>query len=204
MCVSSHPFGQRNRAALVFLFLIQLWLRVHVRVLLLLIARRRNYARCLYAFGRCLGQLVHAFSRLDPYEQPAAFPDDEELGRQTGFKHVFYWESSRCNITRDCLDPNDVLTSAFSSLGEFARFSRGIGYARLDRLQHVEITLVGNQYFTEPADAKGRIPFSRRTYALTWLPDCPSVISIVVSIGRPAIVAASTSVSIILLLVLLF
>ncbi|KAK0709819.1 hypothetical protein B0T26DRAFT_619536, partial [Lasiosphaeria miniovina] len=151
------------------------------------------------------GQLVHAFSRLDPFEQPAAFPNDEELGRQTGFKHVFYWGSSRCNITHDCFDPNDVLrvllvskrflfigahcfyglnTFAFSSLGEFARFSHGIGYARLDRLQHVEITLVGSQYVTEPADAKDRTPFSQRTHALTWLPDCHRLRTLVFHINE--------------------
>ncbi|KAK3682416.1 hypothetical protein B0T22DRAFT_282932 [Podospora appendiculata] len=161
--------------------------------------------------------LIHAFSRLDPFVRPASFPSAEELRRnRSGLKTYFYWGRRECNITEDGKDPNDVLhilfvskrfcwigvhcfyglnTFAFSSLGEWQRFGNGIGDARLERLQHIELTWRGQQYFTvappppppNPDPRKKcdpRIPFSYRTFGLSLLPDCRRLRTLVVHVNE--------------------
>ncbi|KAG7147375.1 hypothetical protein HYQ46_003779 [Verticillium longisporum] len=54
-------------------------------------------------------------------------------------------------------------TFAFSSLGEFGRFCRGIGSARAQRIQHIEILWQGNQTLTFTPNSRGQWT-SRRTY----------------------------------------
>ncbi|EEY23169.1 conserved hypothetical protein [Verticillium alfalfae VaMs.102] len=54
-------------------------------------------------------------------------------------------------------------TFAFSSLGEFGRFCRGIGSARAQRIQHIEILWQGNQTLTFTPTSRGQWT-SRRTY----------------------------------------
>ncbi|KAK3349114.1 hypothetical protein B0T25DRAFT_519408 [Lasiosphaeria hispida] len=134
-------------------------------------------------------QLVRGSFRVDPDD----FPTANELGtKRTGFKNMFYWGPRECNIIRNGRDPREVLkallackhflfvgthcfyalnTFAFSSLGEFYRFCTGIGAARVDRLQNLEITLMGNQYITVQPDPRQRYKqaYSLRSHALCWL-----------------------------------
>ncbi|KAL2162248.1 hypothetical protein VTH06DRAFT_7161 [Thermothelomyces fergusii] len=138
-------------------------------------------------------QIVHCLSRLDPFVQPDDFPSAEELGpTRSGLMNRFFWGKRRCNLTQDGVEPNRLLavlgvsrrlhflgvhifyglnTFAFSSLGELGRFCQGSGPARVARIQHVELFLSGSQYLTAGPDTRGRAPFSRRTYPLTWLAD---------------------------------
>ncbi|KAK3332176.1 hypothetical protein B0T19DRAFT_97517 [Cercophora scortea] len=153
--------------------------------------------------------LIHAFSRLDPFVRPASFPSAEESTRsRSGLKTYFYWGPRECSLTEDGKEPNDVLriffvsrrffwigvhcfyglnTFAFSSLGEWQRFGQGIGYARLERMQHIELTWRGQQYLTvPPLDERpsSRIPFSCRTFGLSLLPDCRRLRTIVVHVNE--------------------
>jgi len=158
-------------------------------------------------------RLIHCFSRLDFYEAPAVFPSEAELGdRRSGLTTGFYWGiGRRCSLSQDCQEPDDVLrvlrvskhwlelgahvfyglnTFAFSSLGEFHRFCKGIGQARVERLQHIEITFVGNQFLTAPRtmDAAGNLraqpPFSLRTQPLKWLQECRRLRTLVIHINE--------------------
>jgi hypothetical protein len=56
---------------------------------------------------------------------------------------------------------------AFSSLGEWGRFAKGIG-SRLQRVQHIELLWVGSQHLTSKPTLKGKTT-SRRTLDLIWL-----------------------------------
>jgi hypothetical protein len=78
-------------------------------------------------------------------------------------------------------------TFAFSSLGEFYRFGKGIGLPRLARIQHIELTWLGSQYLTAktPAGKKKR-PYSLRTSALYWLQECTRLRTLVVHINESA------------------
>ena len=152
------------------------------------------------------GQLVHCISRLDPFEAPASFPDDTELGaRRSGLPKRFFFGRGACSIARGGGDPGEELgvlaasrrmhflgvhifyglnTFAFSSLGELGRFCQGSGAARVARVQHVELLLTGSQYLTAPPDERGRAPLSRRTYPLTWLAEMPRLRTLVVHINE--------------------
>ncbi len=101
------------------------------------------------------GQLVHALSRLDHFVVPETLPTDKELKAQSGLPNRFFISSeepANCSITHDTSSPNELLrvlnvskrwlflgvhafyglnTFAFSSLGEFSRFMRGIGPRRV-------------------------------------------------------------------------
>ncbi|KAH7630199.1 hypothetical protein B0T09DRAFT_357786 [Sordaria sp. MPI-SDFR-AT-0083] len=150
------------------------------------------------------GKLVHAISRLDPFVPLKEFPEEAALSRRSGLKRFFFFER-KCSITHSGQAPNDLLrmllvsrrfyfigihafcglnTFAFSSLGEFHRFCQGIGPARVERLQHLEITLTGNQYLTVALDPKGRLPYSRRTFGLSFLPDCQRLKTLVIHIDE--------------------
>ncbi|KAK0640858.1 hypothetical protein B0T16DRAFT_461000 [Cercophora newfieldiana] len=168
-------------------------------------------------------RLVHCFSRLDPHEPLAAFPTEAQLGpRRSGLNRGFYWGvPRRLSISQDLQDGDDVLrvlrvnkhfnflgthcfygmnTFAFSSLGEFYRFCQGSGQARVERIQHIEITLVGNQYLTAPRQLRPNAaafptpelarkplpPFSLRTHALRWLQECRRLRTLVVHINEQA------------------
>ncbi|KAK0617039.1 hypothetical protein B0T14DRAFT_435729, partial [Immersiella caudata] len=157
------------------------------------------------------GRLIHCFSRLDPFEPLADFPSLEELGpRRSGLTTGFYWGKERlCSLSQDCQNPTDTLrilevnkhfnfigthcfyglnTFAFSSLGEFYRFCQGIGRARAERLQNIEITFVGNQFLTAPRElrpnAEAAPPYSQRTHALIWLQECRRLRTLVVHINE--------------------
>ncbi|KAK0708078.1 hypothetical protein B0H67DRAFT_603155 [Lasiosphaeris hirsuta] len=158
-------------------------------------------------------QLIHCFSRLDPLVEPDDFPGAAELGdRRTGFRNRFYWGPRGCSITYDGHKPGDLLkvllvckhflfigshcfyglnTFAFSSLGEFYRFCNGIGAARTDRLQNLEITLLGNQHITlKPEPRRNGAPrankqaASLRTHALCRLTECHRLRTLVVHVNE--------------------
>ncbi|KAK3492551.1 uncharacterized protein B0T23DRAFT_144476 [Neurospora hispaniola] len=150
-------------------------------------------------------KLIHVISRLDPFVPNQDFPEEAALRNRSGLKNVFFWGERRCNITNSGQNPNSLLrillvcrrfffigihcfyglnTFAFSSLGEFSRFCQGIGPARISRLQHLEITLMGNQYLTVPLDRNGRIPVSRRTSPLSFLLDCHRLKSLVIFVNE--------------------
>jgi hypothetical protein len=110
---------------------------------------------------------IHCFSRLDPFAAPASWPVSKSA---SGMYNRFYWGEERLlNLKEDTVDPQQVLrlllvskgfyfkgvhafyglnTFAFSSIGEFGRFCKGIGRERAARLQHVELTWTGSQYLT--------------------------------------------------------
>ena len=110
---------------------------------------------------------IHCFSRLDPFTAPASWPVSKS---GSGMYNRFYWGEDRLlNLFEDTADPQDVLklllvskafyfngvhafyglnTFAFSSIGEFGRFCKGIGQERAARLQHLELTWTGSQYLT--------------------------------------------------------
>lgn len=110
---------------------------------------------------------VHCFSRLDPFAVPASWPISHS---SSGMYNRFYWGEERLlNLEKDSVCPQDILglllvsksfyfkgvhafyglnTFAFSSIGEFGRFCKGIGRQRVARLQHIEITWTGSQYLT--------------------------------------------------------
>lgn len=78
-------------------------------------------------------------------------------------------------------------TFAFSSLGEYYRFSKGIGLPRLARIQHIELTWLGSQYLTAKIPlGKTKPPYSIRTSALYWLQQSPRLRSLVVHINETA------------------
>ncbi|KAL2119849.1 hypothetical protein VTJ04DRAFT_6810 [Mycothermus thermophilus] len=150
-------------------------------------------------------ELIHCLSRLDKFQQPDSFPSAEELGDNcSGLPKRFFWGRRNCNITQDGVDPQRLLavlgvnrqllflgvhifyglnTFAFSSLGEMGRFFKGIGKARLSRIQHFELLWVGNQYLTF-APENGKTPASKRTYALSWLLELPRLRTLVVHVDE--------------------
>ncbi|KAK4133642.1 hypothetical protein BT67DRAFT_340540, partial [Trichocladium antarcticum] len=152
------------------------------------------------------GHLIHCISRLDPYVQPEPLPTDAELGdHRSGLTKRLFWGKTECSITHDGFEPSQVLgilavskrfhflgvhifyglnTFAFSSLGEFGRFCQGSGLARIARIQHIELLFTGNQYLTSPPDERKRVPFSRRTYVLTWFPEMCRLRTLVVHINE--------------------
>lgn len=101
------------------------------------------------------GQVVHIFSRLDPYEAPANL---ESARRLRGRIYISNGVRASISLTRDTISPGQLLsplcvnrkwhffgahvfygsnTFAFSSFGEFGRFCKGIGPARLQRIAHL-------------------------------------------------------------------
>ncbi|KAK1759765.1 hypothetical protein QBC47DRAFT_338167, partial [Echria macrotheca] len=150
------------------------------------------------------GQLVHCFSRLDRYVvPPPTYFTTPPSERRSGLRGLFYWGPQSVSLARDCRRPSEVLrvllvskhflfmgvhafyglnTFAFSSLGEMFRFCQGIGFARLDRLQHLEITFVGNQGLTTRVVNNKKI--SARTHSLYWLQECNRLRTLVIHINE--------------------
>ncbi|KAI1338429.1 hypothetical protein F5Y15DRAFT_128864 [Xylariaceae sp. FL0016] len=138
--------------------------------------------------------LVHCLSRLDPYHVPLDFPEEDVEG-QSQLPTGFHFGSSPCTISL-AKKPAAILgyflvckrwyfvgthafygvnTFAFSSLGEFGRFSRGIG-PRLARIANVEIMWHGSLL---PAH---QTRINQRTLPLTKLMDMPRLRTLVVHI----------------------
>ncbi|KAH8903483.1 hypothetical protein BR93DRAFT_918150, partial [Coniochaeta sp. PMI_546] len=113
------------------------------------------------------GSPIHCFSRLNPFMVPGSWPVSNSA---SGMYNRFYWDNEKLlDLTADAVDPQEVLglllvskdfyfkgihafyglnTFAFSSIGEFGRFCKGIGHQRAARLQFVELTWTGSQYLT--------------------------------------------------------
>ncbi|EFQ35443.1 hypothetical protein CGRA01v4_13688 [Colletotrichum graminicola] len=135
------------------------------------------------------GKLIHCISRLDPYMPPEE-PTGTNVDR-SGLPHRFHLSGKSCNVTY-AIKPNMHLallsvckrwhylgvhafyglnTFAFSSLGEFGRFCTGIGAARRERIQHVELLWMGNQYLTQKPVKEGKELkwASKRAWDASWL-----------------------------------
>ncbi|KAF3801722.1 hypothetical protein GCG54_00014938 [Colletotrichum gloeosporioides] len=149
-------------------------------------------------------KLMHCISRLDPFLAP-----DEPVqpsSKRTGLLNRFHVSGSSCSVTY-AIKPNEHLalfsvckewyfigahafyglnTFAFSSIGEFARFFRGIGKARSQRIQHVELLWIGNQYRTLPFQLEGKKKkyTSRRTWDSSLLCELPRLKSLTVHINE--------------------
>lgn len=151
------------------------------------------------------GFLCHCISRLDFHEGPGNFPTQRELGRgRTGIRGRFFFSQDQrtpVSLTHDTLDPNDVLaallvcrkwcwygihvffgknTFAFSSLGEFGRAMTGWGTARVQRVQHVELTWLGGRVvrFNLPPEERQ----DARTQPLEWLCEMSTIKTLVIHI----------------------
>jgi hypothetical protein len=104
------------------------------------------------------GQLVHVLSRLDPFCPPQDRTDLEGSDGRLRLLQRFHIGRKSCSLTY-AIKPQELLapllvcqkwcyigthvfmgrnTFAFSSLGEFGRFSGGIGY-RIQRLRYIEL-----------------------------------------------------------------
>jgi hypothetical protein len=155
-------------------------------------------------------RLIHCFSRLDPFQAPKTWPVSNA---RSGLLNRFYWgRPGPLNMTKDSIDPQEVLqlllvsksfcfkgvhafyglnTFAFSSLGEFDRFCKGIGPQRAARLQNIELTWTGNQRIcVEPVkvkDSKGKereVWHSLRSSALGFFLDLRCLRTVVIFISE--------------------
>lgn len=135
--------------------------------------------------------LVHCLSRLDKSGPPPELHFDE---RRTGLPHKFHMSTRPCCVTT-ARKPYNVLrplmvskrwlfigvhafyginTFAFSSLGELGKFFNGIGRARVERIQHLELMWHGNlmhpgAQLIKQENGKQRLhKVSKRTLPLRW------------------------------------
>ncbi|KAG7141102.1 hypothetical protein HYQ45_002254 [Verticillium longisporum] len=150
------------------------------------------------------GRLVHCISRLDPHCEPRG-PLRHTPGRGSSNLPKRFWtgRGGTCSIEY-ATKPNDMLsmllvsksvhflgvhafyglnTFAFSSLGEFGRFCRGIGSARAQRIQHIEILWQGNQTLTFRPNSRGQWT-SRRTYDASALLNMRRLKTVVIHIDE--------------------
>ncbi|GKT70987.1 hypothetical protein ColTof4_03410 [Colletotrichum tofieldiae] len=149
-------------------------------------------------------KLIHCISRLDPYRPPEE-PTQTDLHR-SGLPHRFHLSGRSCSVTY-AIKPNEHLallpvckqwyylgihafyglnTFAFSSLGEFGRFCTGIGAARRERIQHVELLWMGNQHLTHRPVQEGKQQkwASKRTWDVSWLCQMPRLRSLIVHVNE--------------------
>ncbi|KAI3536339.1 hypothetical protein CABS01_01212 [Colletotrichum abscissum] len=151
-------------------------------------------------------KLIHCITRLDrfmPPEQPT-----QTNANRSGLPRRFHLSGTSCNITYG-MKPNTRLalltvckrwyyfgihafyglnTFAFSSLGEFGRFCTGIGEARRERIQHIELLWVGSQYLTHKPVKEGRKGalkyVSKRTWDVSWLCQLPRLRTLIIHIDE--------------------
>ncbi|KZL87775.1 hypothetical protein CI238_06924 [Colletotrichum incanum] len=149
-------------------------------------------------------KLIHCISRLDPYMPPEE-PTQSNANR-SGLLHRFHLSGRSCSVTY-AIKPSKHLallsvckrwhylgihafyglnTFAFSSLGEFGRFCTGIGAARLERIQHVELLWMGNQYLTHKPVKEGKQLkwASKRTWDISSLCHMRRLKSLIVHIDE--------------------
>ncbi|TEA13360.1 hypothetical protein C8034_v005015 [Colletotrichum sidae] len=147
-------------------------------------------------------KLIHCISRLDPYAAP------EDTTSSSGLLHRFHLSGSSCSLTY-AVKPSEHLalllvckrwyfmgvhvfyglnTFAFSSMGEFSSFCCGIGKARRERIQHVELLWIGNQFRCFPSVTEGKSSqpkyTSRRTWDISWLCDMPRLKTLTIHINE--------------------
>ncbi|KAK1713677.1 uncharacterized protein CLUP02_16569 [Colletotrichum lupini] len=151
-------------------------------------------------------KLIHCITRLDrfmPPEQPT-----QTNANRSGLPRRFHLSGTSCNITYG-MKPSTRLalltvckrwyyfgihafyglnTFAFSSLGEFGRFCTGIGEARRERIQHIELLWVGSQYLTHKPVKEGRKGalkyVSKRTWDVSWLCQLPRLRTLIIHIDE--------------------
>ncbi|KAL2879160.1 hypothetical protein SGCOL_005583 [Colletotrichum sp. CLE4] len=151
-------------------------------------------------------KLIHCISRLDSFMPPEQ-PTQTDTKR-SGLPHRFHVSGTSCNITYS-MKPNTRLalltvskrwyylgvhafyglnTFAFSSLGEFGRFCTGIGDARRERIQHVELLWLGNQHLTHrpvKEGTEGGLKYvSKRTWDVSWLCQLPRLRTLIVHVDE--------------------
>ncbi|KXH59728.1 hypothetical protein CSAL01_02434 [Colletotrichum salicis] len=151
-------------------------------------------------------KLIHCITRLDSFMPPEQ-PTQTDTKR-SGLPHRFHLSGTSCNITYS-MKPNTRLalltvckrwyylgvhafyglnTFAFSSLGEFGRFCTGIGEARRERIQHVELLWLGNQYLTHRPVKEGRNGglkyVSKRTWDVSWLCQLPRLRTLIIHVDE--------------------
>lgn len=139
--------------------------------------------------------LIHVFSRLDPYEPPEDKDDIRILNR--------FFISGRARVaislTHDTILPNDLLaplsvcrrwcffgasifysrnTFAFSSFGEFDRFGSGIGGGRVQRLRNIELHWMGGKR-VRWTDEKGK-SINQGVIPLQWLCETKHLATLVI------------------------
>jgi hypothetical protein len=136
--------------------------------------------------------VVHAISRLCPFEET---PPDRSTA--SNYPHRFHWGDGPCAI-RTAAKPAEVLSLllvsrqfnhigatcffatnhfAFSSLGEFGRFIKGMGQARSQRIQHVDLTWIGSRMGKDGKD-------NARTRPLQHLFNLPRLISFTIHLDE--------------------
>ncbi|WYZ35666.1 hypothetical protein EsH8_X_000313 [Colletotrichum jinshuiense] len=149
-------------------------------------------------------KLVHCITRLDPFLPPEELPRTNVYS--SGLLHRFHLSGKSCNITH-AIKPHKHLallsvckrwhylgihafyglnTFAFSSFGEFGRFCTGIGPARRERIQHIELLWVGNQYLShKPILENNKFKWvSKRTWDVSWLCQMPRLRSLIVHVNE--------------------
>lgn len=144
----------------------------------------------LMKMDRCI---IHVFSRLDPYNEVQPDPPSRS---QSGLPARFFISDvsdgkalvSLSNATDPALLLRPLLTCkqwcfflshifygtntfSFSSHGEFGRFCNGIGSARVQRLQYLELNWKGGVYkATFPAESQNNPKYRNlHTFPLIWL-----------------------------------
>ena len=154
--------------------------------------------------------LVHCFSRLDPFCKPDEFSSRPGLERSSGLRGRFFIsneERTNLSLTHDTENPNTVLaalcvsrkfafygihifygtnTFAFSSFGELDRFATGIGAARWQRIQNVELAWVGGKCVDFNLGNGSSKRLNRRTMPLAWFCESSSLKTLCIHISESA------------------
>lgn len=149
------------------------------------------------------GSLIHVFSRLDPYNPTEPGPS------KSGLYPKFFISSVRngkdlVSLTNDTTDPATLLrplltckrwcfylchvfygenTFAFSSFGELQRFANGIGAARVQRLQHIELAWQGGVQQCRFDKTPGKYQ-NMRTLPLFWFCEAVKLRTLVIFISE--------------------
>lgn len=156
------------------------------------------------------GCLIHVFSRLDPHNE--AEPDPRPRSR-SGLPAKFFISdvsNGRAPVSLSkAIDPAELLrplltckrwcfylchvfygenTFAASSLGEFERFMNGIGPARVQRIQNLELNWIGGVYQPRfPAESQqGTKHRNLHTFPLIWLREACRLRTVVVWVNETA------------------
>ncbi|KAK4126847.1 hypothetical protein N657DRAFT_653248 [Parathielavia appendiculata] len=118
-------------------------------------------------------------------------PSAEELGEHgSGLENLFFWGKRECSISNDGKDPNEVLgiltvCKGFYFIGVHIFYGLNtFAFSSLRVRTHMELLLQGHLYLTAPADERGKYPFSRRSYPLSWLADVYRLKTLVIHINE--------------------
>ncbi|KUI52455.1 hypothetical protein VP1G_09936 [Cytospora mali] len=134
------------------------------------------------------GSLTHCLSRLDPYVAPTHFPDVQELrNNRTGIKGRFFISAETTpvllSLTYDTIDPN-VILAPLGVCREWERFCNGIGGARVQRIQNVELTWIGGKCLAFDISKTDGKRMNMRTIPLTWFCETSSLKTLVIHVSE--------------------